>query len=489
MPERIDGFLQRRALHGVAASRRIEQQAAAALPSGTLMQRAGLAVAKLALAAAPSARSVWIAAGRGNNGGDGYEAALHLQRAGRRVQVSAVGDPARLPPDAAAALDRARAAGVPIGGPVPAQADLAIDALLGLGASRAPQGELAEMIQALNRCAAVRLAVDLPSGLNADTGHAPAAVVQATHCLALLTLKPGLFTGHGREAAGTLWFDDLGADTAATPATAWLSGAPTPDPGARRHAGHKGRYGDVIVIGGAPGMAGALALAARAAVIGGAGRVFATALDPAAPPFDAAAPELMWRAPTALDPAALATATVVAGCGGGAAIAPWLPLLLSRAARLVLDADALNAIAQDTVLQTLLAARAGSGRETVLTPHPLEAARLMGWADAVAVQADRLAAAQALAERWQCCVLLKGSGSVIAAPGGTPVINPSGNARLASAGTGDVLAGWLGGLWSARAGPAFEVAQTAAFTHGAAAGEPAPRPLPASALLRKLLAL
>jgi ADP-dependent NAD(P)H-hydrate dehydratase / NAD(P)H-hydrate epimerase len=487
-------------LHDAAASRRIEAAAAATLPPHTLMQRAGLSLARLTLALAPHAQRVWVAAGPGNNGGDGLEAAIHLHRAGKSVQVSLVGDPAALPADAAASWQRARDAGVPVGGPAAPRegCDAAIDALLGLGATRAPDGAVADLVRAVNACAGVRLAVDIPSGLAADTGQPLGGdAVRATHTLALLTLKPGLFTAQGRDHAGAIWFDDLDSATVANamPARAQLNDADAARHwrAARGHDGHKGAYGDVMVVGGAPGMGGALTLAARAALAGGAGRVFACALDAAMPTHDTTAPELMWR-PTLWrgDPATWREATVVCGCGGGDAVREALPLLLSRSARLVLDADALNAVARDTALQSQLSARAGRGLATVLTPHPLEAARLLGADSAAKVQASRLAAAQALAQRFECTVLLKGSGSVIAAPRRVPVINPTGNARLASAGTGDVLAGWIGGLWSASAGvgavvDAFVVARAAAYTHGAAAhGGDAVAPLAASALLARL---
>lgn len=502
MIQRVDLPAATLALHGSAAARRIEAAAAQTLPAHALMQRAGLAVARLALAIAPHAHRIWIAAGPGNNGGDGFEAALHLQVAGFDVRVTAVGDLARLPADAAASRARAAAAGVPIGAGLPPWApDLAIDALLGLGAARPPDEALLPLIETINRCAGPRLAVDLPTGLQADSGQRLGAVaVEATDTLALLTLKPGLYTGAGRALAGRLWFDPLGAEAAcdAQAADAWCTGselAPrmhTP----RRHDAHKGRYGDVIAVGGAPGMGGALTLAARAALAAGAGRVFACALDPALPALDPVAPELMWRPGLWRDAAACQGATVVAGCGGGSAIAEALPILLSRSARLVLDADALNAVAADPMLQSLLAARATRGHASVLTPHPLEAARLLGLADAGAVQADRLGAARLLADRFACTVVLKGSGSVIAAPGRVPALNPTGNARLASAGTGDVLAGWLAGLWAAsqpdRGGAvpdAFELAQAAVYLHGAVAlgGDPA-TPLTASRLLDRLAA-
>jgi NAD(P)H-hydrate repair Nnr-like enzyme with NAD(P)H-hydrate dehydratase domain len=191
----------------------------------------------------------------------------------------------------------------------------------------------------------------------------------------------------------------------------------------RSHSAHKGRFGDVIAVGGAPGMGGALVLAARAALGGGAGRVFACPLDAALPGVDLLAPELMWRPGLwCNDPNLLDNATVVAGCGGGLAIREALPTLLSRSRRLVLDADALNAVAADEALTPLLLARAGRGQATVLTPHPLEAARLLGRTDAGAVQAQRLQAAQRLADRFECTVLLTGAGSVIAAPRQTPAI-------------------------------------------------------------------
>jgi hydroxyethylthiazole kinase-like uncharacterized protein yjeF len=184
----------------------------------------------------------------------------------------------------------------------------------------------------------------------------------------------------------------------------------------------------------------------------------------------------------------LASTTVVCGCGGDDAVRGVLPRLLSVTRRLVLDADALNAIAADSALQTLLTTRAARGHATVLTPHPLEAARLLGVSTAD-VQADRLRSGQALAERFGCVVLLKGSGSVIAARGRAPRINPTGNASLATAGTGDVLAGWIGGLW-AQDGieeRAFEFAATSAYAHGDAADAAGVSPLRAADLVECML--
>jgi hydroxyethylthiazole kinase-like uncharacterized protein yjeF len=470
-------------LHGNAATRTIEQAALSTAPPHALMARAGLAVARLAVAIAPGARRVWIACGPGNNGGDGLVAAMHLHRQGWQVLASLCGDTARRPADAAWALDTARQAGVSIvdglpdaGGPAP---DLAIDALLGLGQRRAPDGAIGAAAQQLRRLRAggtTVLTVDLPTGLCADTGRKLGDdTVAADHTLALLTLKPGLVTADGRDQSGRIWLDDLGVVPPPGAATAWLSG---PDalrrllPG-RAHAQHKGSFGDVLVLGGAPGMGGAAVLAARAALTAGAGRTLLARLDGDTRP-DPLRPELMPRSiADALQPALLQRATVVCGCGGGSAIGGLLPDVLLHAARLVLDADALNAVAGSDALRAGLRARADRNQPTVLTPHPLEAARLLGCTTAE-VQADRPAQAQALAQGLQATVVLKGSGSVVTAPGAVPRINASGNARLGTGGSGDVLAGWLGGLWSQAAahdtpGLALDAAAASVWLHGHAA--------------------
>ena len=218
-------------LFDVAASRRIEQAAAAALPPHTLMQRAGLAVARLAMAMAPHARTIWIACGPGNNGGDGFEAAAHLQQRGFAPVVTRIGDESRLPADARASLQRARDAGVRFADAPPQHADLAIDALLGIGAARPPEDLMADWLRRMHAGPAPVLSVDMPSGLNADTGvlSMDFAAARGRHgalCLSLLTLKPGLFTAQGRDAAGEVWFDDLGVGRRRRAAAARLPGAP-----------------------------------------------------------------------------------------------------------------------------------------------------------------------------------------------------------------------------------------------------------------------
>lgn len=458
-----------RPLHGAAATRAIEAAAAATLPPHTLMQRAGMALARLAGAIAPHARTIWVACGPGNNGGDGLEVAALLAQSQREVVVTWLGDEhhPNHPADARQALGRAQAASVTFAEAPPAHADLVIDAILGIGARRPMQGQALawqEHITRLARSGIPVLAADLPSGLDADTGSGPA--VQATHTLSLLTLKPGLYTAQGRDAAGEVWLDDLGVGEAvsATAPTAWLSGAPQTQ--VRPHDSHKGSWGDVAVVGGAPGMTGAALLAARAALHGGAGRVFVSLLgETQALAVDTAQPELMFRPAGALDPTGL---HVACGCGGGDLVRQVLPRLISRAASLVLDADALNAVAVDTNLQALVRARCLRAPEsTVLTPHPLEAARLLATTTAQ-VQSDRLAAATRLATQFGAVVVLKGSGTVIAAPGQTPWINPTGNARLATAGTGDVLAGWVAARLAQGLG-ATEAACSAVYAHGALA--------------------
>lgn len=463
-----------RPLYGVAASRAIERAAAATLEPHTLMQRAGLAVARLALALAPHAKTIWIACGPGNNGGDGFEAAAHLRAWGKEPILTWAGDEPRAPADALASLARTRAAGVPFSEQAPAQWDFAIDAMIGLGAGRPLEGLLAQWAQGLSGAGRPVLAIDLPSGLDAETGAGQP--LRVDHTLCLLTLKAGLFTGGGRDAAGQIWFDDLGVTADAAQATAFLTGPPPAR--ARLHASHKGSYGDVAVIGGAPGMSGAALLAASAALHAGAGRVFAALLDEQAASIDPAEPALMLRPWRSLD---LPRMSVACGSGGGDAVRAVLPQVLATARELVLDADALNAIAADAQLQSLLQARGRRQRPTVLTPHPLEAARLLA-SSAAQVQADRLAAARELVQRFGCVVVLKGSGTVIAAPDRAPAINPTGSARLATAGTGDVLAGLVAARLAAGE-TAFDAAAAAVYAHGRAADAwPADRPLTAGEL-------
>lgn len=466
----------RHALYGSASTRAIEQALQATWPPHTLMQCAGLAVAQLAMAIAPHSSRIWVACGPGNNGGDGLEAAMQLTQWGKQVVVTWLGDPASTPGDALASYHRAVQAGVVFDDTPPARFDLGIDALLGLGARLLPPvGVMAEWINTMNSSPSPTLAVDIPTGLCADTGESTSPHVAATHTLSLLTLKPGLFTAQGRDASGIVWWDALGDQPAhpfqacQAPIAAWL--APAPVVVQRAHASHKGSFGDVAVIGGAQGMTGAALLAATSTLFAGAGRVFVGLLDHEALHVDLNRPELMFRKIDALD---LNTLTVVCGCGGGTAVDSILPRVLSSRAPVVLDADAITRIASNTQFKRLLQRRANKGLATVMTPHPLEAARLLG-VSTHQVQINRLYAVQQLAEDYQCTVVLKGSGSITSAPGQIPFLNPTGNARLATAGTGDVLAGRIGARLASGENP-FDAAWQAVYEHGLMADQWADTP-------------
>ncbi|WP_431263087.1 NAD(P)H-hydrate dehydratase [Roseateles chitinivorans] len=500
-----------RPLHDAPSSRRIESAALSQHPPHTLIERAGLSVARLALALQPFGRHATVFAGPGNNGGDGLIAARHLAARGWTVDVLLIGAGPQPGSDAAHALGAARRAGLRLHAdaqPLPRSTDLVIDALLGLGASRAPEGAFASAMQAIDLrrdAGATVLAVDVPSGLDVRTGRALGAdVVRAHHTLTFLTLKTGLFTGEGRALAGRVWFDDLGtsvddlgddselSDGINHPALLFGAGriAQWQRASARSASSHKGRNGDVVVLGGAPTMRGAAWLAATSALAAGSGRVYAALPDDDGQPWPAR-PELMhWDATRwSASPDTWRDIVAVCGCGGGTAIAPALSTVLHGATRVVLDADALNLVAADETLQHALRRRAAHGWPTILTPHPLEAARLLGLPSAADVQADRLDAATQLARRFSATVVLKGSGSVVATPERRLSVNSTGSSALATAGTGDVLAGWIGGLWAQSPGIApHDLACTAAAWHGAAA-EGHAGPLLAADLIDAMAAL
>jgi hydroxyethylthiazole kinase-like uncharacterized protein yjeF len=484
-------------VHGRDHLRTLEAQLQAQSAS-PLMPKAGLAVARLALAMAPHAQRIWVAAGSGNNGGDGLEAALHLHQWGKSVHVSLMASPIDLPADAHAAWERAKTAGVHITSDLPTAwladmgpQDLCIDALLGIGATRALSAEMQSWVQVIHHNQAQVLAIDAPTGLNPESGQLlggpkdTALCVQADQTLTFIAAKPGLFMGHGRDACGQLWLESLGYSTTshAIPPQAWLNTLRARPP--QSHASHKGSHGDVAVIGGEAtaahgmGMTGAAVLAATAALHAGAGRVILSLLSGQA--TDRAPPDVMQREWQHLD---LEKLHVVCGCGGGQAVQAALPEVLRRSAQLVLDADGLNAVAQDNKLKDGLRQRADA-QPTVITPHPLEAARLLNISTAQ-VQSDRLKAAQNLADQLQCTVVLKGSGTVIAAPDQTPRINTSGNGRLAIGGTGDVLAGLIGARM-AQGLSAFDAACAAVAQHGQAADDwPKAEALTASRLAERL---
>ena len=471
----------------VQATRTLESMLAATLPPHALMQRAGSSVAMLARAVAPHARTIWIACGPGNNGGDGLMAAALLadwaKSIGAQLCVTWFGNENQMPADAQFALRMARQANVLFLDQPPEHCDLGIDALLGLGnrASKAQETSnvchiessdpIEQCVHDLHTRSDALICVDLPTGLNAETGYYSIAnysyktSVKHIFCLTFITLKPGLFTAQGRDHAGEIWLDDLGLSRHldAQPQTpqprpvAWLGlhHPVTGDPaaasaGQARHDTHKGQLGDVWILGGqglhptGAGMCGAAMLAAKAALHGKAGRVMVALLDEHSPSWDVTQPELMLRNVRMLQTDnPLPSGTWVCGCGGGNAIHTYLPKVLNEAPQLVLDADAINALSASVNLVTDLKKRHSRGQVTVLTPHPLEAARLLNWTTAQ-VQHNRLEAARRVAALCQCLCILKGSGTILATPSGRVGINTSGNAHLSTAGTGDVLAGIVG---------------------------------------------
>ncbi|MET0320792.1 MAG: NAD(P)H-hydrate dehydratase [Duganella sp.] len=503
-------------LYSVTEIRAIETAAAGALPPGALMARAGMAAADAALALLlPCVHnaSVLVLAGPGNNGGDALEAANHLSQAGARVTVLHCPPDGAPSPERAAAWQRA-AAGSSTIIDVGAHAvtvitgtrwRLVVDGLFGIGLARPVAGAMRALVQAVNELGEMRhgsgagrsslacaplagaagkpgsaadqsgcpvLALDVPSGLDADTGAVVGAdgiAIRATRTITFIGDKPGLHTNAGRDHAGAVAVAALAIDAALFPPT----GVQLNDTGlfvthlrARRHDSNKGSYGNVAVIGGARGMAGAPILAARTALNSGAGRVYVLYPEEALA-ADSGQPELMCRLAEGYD---LENATLVIGPGLGSSdrARELLARAIASGSALLADADALNLIAADPALQQALARRAVPA---VLTPHPLEATRLLGPDTTVAqVQADRIATARTLAARLNAIVVLKGSGTVIAMPDGDCAVNPTGNPALATAGTGDVLSGLCGSLL-AQGWPQWEAALAAVWLHGTAADD------------------
>lgn len=442
-------------IYQVADIRAIEARHLTQLP---LMERAGAAAANIALRMLEDrVGPVLVLCGPGNNGGDGFVLARHLRVADRDVTVCFVADESKLPADAAAAL----AAWKSIGGNVVSEWPrrdyaLVVDAMFGIGLTRAIDGIYAEWIARLNALTCPRLALDVPSGLDADRGIAHPVCVRATHTATFIALKPGLLTADGPDCCGEITVASLEINLEKDKPPRGLRVSPALFAEflkARPRNSHKGTNGNAGIVGGAPGMVGAALLGGRAALKLGAGRVFVGLLDTCLA-VDPQAPELMLR--SADDVLKLADGLVNAlALGPGLGESPAALELLSRAidtpAALVLDADALNLLAQHPVLAARLKRRAASA---IITPHPAEAARLLQ-TDTAAIQADRIAAATQLAASFNAVAVLKGAGSIIATPDGRWFINPTGNPGMASAGMGDVLTGMVAALlgqgWSLEA--------------------------------------
>jgi hydroxyethylthiazole kinase-like uncharacterized protein yjeF len=456
-------------IYATQAIRKLEELAAPA--SGTLMERAGLAAAEFARGiCGDTAKSVLVIAGPGNNGGDAFEVAAHLKRWFFRVRVVFSGARDNLSKDARAALAKWEAAGGGVEKDIPGEArfDLAVDGLFGIGLTRALAGEHAALVGKLNALGAAVLSLDVPSGINADTGAVMGCAVRASHTLTFIAHKPGLLTLDGPDHCGELKLETLGLDPAKLlePEGMLLDAeilvrAVTPRPGNF----HKGQAGSVGILGGAAGMVGAAVIAGRAALKCGTGRVYLGLLTPRPPCVDYAQPELMLRKPKELFAKGFVN-VLVAGPGMGKADSTrkLLAAALVAPVPIVLDADALNLIAASRALAASLAKRKAGA---ILTPHPAEAARLLG-ATTAEVQADRVASARAIAQRYRSWVVLKGNGSVIAAPDGKFWINPSGNPGMASAGMGDALSGMIAALIGQGAEP-LQALLAGVYLHGAAA--------------------
>ncbi|ASU38699.1 bifunctional ADP-dependent NAD(P)H-hydrate dehydratase/NAD(P)H-hydrate epimerase [Herbaspirillum sp. meg3] len=468
------------ALYSIAEIRQIENAAKAKLPSYTLMQRAGEACARLALSLVANEDEihVLILAGPGNNGGDALEAAHYLSQFDLHVAVALHADEAKQPDDARHALQRARESEVEFldvadpGHLASQRWTLVVDGLFGIGQTRPIAGKLRACVEYVNTLRCPVLSIDIASGMNADTGSViggtGCVAVRATHTLSFIGDKPGMHTCDGEDFSGDILLESLDIEESCfvTPharlnALSLFSSALKPRAGNT----HKGSYGDVIVVGGAHGMGGAPVLAARMAAHAGSGRVFIAFVDDA-PAYDSVHPELMMRQ---ADRVEFSTATIVVGPGLGTSrhAHDVLSRALDAQGRIVIDADALNMIAAEPGLQHKLQDRAQ--HTSIITPHPLEAARLLD-ATTAEIQHDRPQAARLLARHFKSIAILKGAGTVIAFPDGEIVINTTGNPALSTAGTGDVLSGLCGALL-AQGWPATQAALAAVWMHGKAADQ------------------
>jgi hydroxyethylthiazole kinase-like uncharacterized protein yjeF len=457
-------------LFSVEQIRAIESGFARAHPDISLMQRAGEAAARFAatLAGRDGGR-VLVLAGPGNNGGDAWVAARALQQSWHRVTVCCEAPETISAAEGKAARDAFIKDGGKIVAAWPADEahDLIVDGLLGIGLARAVGGDMAELIERANASGITVLALDIPSGLGADSGVAPGAAIRAQHTLTFIGAKPGLFTADGRDHAGDVRVETLGIDAALldSPNSLLTAEAVRPLVPKRNHNSHKGHFGSVGILGGSQGMAGAALLAARAALHLGAGKVLLAMMCDDAPAVDLLQPEIMMRKPRDLLAKEISSALVI---GPGMGVSDMAKNIVAEALKtalpLVIDADALNLIADGRALQNQLVRRTGT---SLLTPHPGEAARLLQ-CTTHEVQADRVKAACALAGRFKSQVVLKGCGSVVAFPDGAWHINASGNPGMASGGMGDALAGMLGALLAQGVAPQ-DALMLGVCLHGAAA--------------------
>lgn len=488
----LQGFPQGRPLYRAADCRAIDAAARRVdgLSAQLLMARAGRAALCEARARWPRVRHIGVLAGAGNNGGDAWVVAAEARAAGLEVELFTLVDPAQLHGEAAHAAGQALALGlVPrrFEGRLPEAPELWFDGLFGTGLTRPPEGEAAAIILALNACGRPIVALDIPSGLDADTGAVAHVAVRAALTVTFICDKPGLHTGAARAHRGELVLDDLGVSAAVRApegaAARLLTHADLlPCLRPRPATAHKGTNGHLLVVGGDLGLGGAARLAAEAALRCGAGLVSLATRPEHVGPALAARPELMVLGvsdPGALE-ALLARVDAVA-IGPGLGRGPWARALhavvVASGLPLVMDADALY----------LLADTPRGGGDLILTPHPGEAAHLLGCSVAE-VEADRFAALGRLVDAHAAAVVLKGAGSLVAAAGERPVVVAEGNAGMASGGMGDVLTGVIAAL-RVQGLPAFAAAAAGAVLHACAGDRAAgasPRGLLASDLLAPL---
>ena len=433
-----------------------------------LMGRAGAAAWAVLEARWPQARRIVVACGPGNNGGDGYVLARLAKINARDVLVLVPADGQPASAECKRAADTWRAAGGrthPFDGALP-QADLYVDALFGIGLSRPVSGDAQAMIERINATRRPVFALDVPSGLDADHGRAGRVCIDAEATLSFVAGKRGLHTGQACDFAGEVLFDDLGVPESVVSAFA---------PAARlyreeqlrlglapRHANaHKGEHGHVLCVGGESGMGGAVRLCAEAALRAGAGLASVATRSEGVAALVAARPEAMTHAVEDADALRVLIARAgVLAVGPGLGQGEWGSALFEAAAEsgkpLILDADGIS----------LLAKHPRPLPQAILTPHPGEAARLLGMSNEE-VQSDRFLAVETLAQSFQCVVVLKGAGTLVAAPGETTAVIAAGNPGMATGGMGDVLTGVIAAL-HAQGLPLFQAAVHGALLHGAA---------------------
>jgi len=470
-------------LYTIEELRIIEKQALSRLPPGTLMQRAGQEAAELALRILPANHEntyVLVLAGPGNNGGDALEMAIVLAEKG--INVSVLSLTSKKTPTEESRLAKKRALHTRIKWkdthflqdtiqPLSIrQWDLIVDGIFGIGLKKPLDGNFYQLAKIASEADCPIIALDVPSGLDADTGsvHGKNGIaVKATHTITFLGNKPGLYTHQGKDHAGEVHHVRLGIDESSIPSPQrWLN-----QPALfssilqkRKHNTHKGTYGRVAILGGATGMSGAPILAARTALYCGAGLVYAVYLKNP-PQHDGVQPELMYRAANHFDFSSVVS-VIGPGLGTSGSARKFIRNIMLLHQPLILDADALNIVSEEPELQEILENRRSPA---ILTPHPLEAARLLK-TSTEKIQSDRLSAANTLARRFHAAVALKGSGTVIADHDGKIAVNPTGGPALATAGTGDVLSGICGALL-AQGWPAWETTLAAVWLHGRAADE------------------